>query len=41
MSVSDLTAATRAERNSLDQLLYKMLKSGEVERTGRGRYKLP
>ncbi len=41
MAVSDLIAATGMVRNSLDQLLYKMAKSGEIMRVGRGAYSLP
>jgi RecA-family ATPase len=41
MTVSDLIAATGMERNSLNQLLFKMAKSGDIVRVGRGVYALP
>jgi len=42
MSVSQLMAATeRTDRNAIDQMLYKMRKTGEVEIAGRGLYSLP
>jgi hypothetical protein len=41
MTVSDLAAATRMERNPLDQLLWKMVRNSEVKKTKRGHYALP
>jgi hypothetical protein len=41
MRVLDLTAATGMVRNSLEQGLYKMAKSGEIVRVDRGVYSLP
>jgi predicted transcriptional regulator of viral defense system len=41
MNVLDLTAATGMVRNGLEQLLYKMAKSGEIVRVDRGVYSLP
>jgi hypothetical protein len=41
MSVSQIMAAVeRADRNAVDQLLYKMRKAGEIEVAGRGLYTL-
>jgi AAA domain len=40
-TVSQLIAATGMKRNALERLLHKMVRGGEVERTGRGRYRLP
>src|SRR5216683_1607246 len=38
MNPKEISIATRSARNSTDQLLYKMAKAGEVEKTGRGLY---
>jgi hypothetical protein len=41
MKISDLLDATDMERNNLNQLLHKMVRNGEIVRSGeRGRYKL-
>jgi hypothetical protein len=38
MGPRELSIATGASRNNIDQLLYKMAKAGEVLKAGRGRY---
>jgi hypothetical protein len=38
MNPKEISIATSSARNSTDQLLYKMAKAGEVEKTGRGLY---
>jgi RecA-family ATPase len=38
MNPKEISVATGHARNSTDQLLYKMAKAGEVEKTGRGLY---
>jgi hypothetical protein len=38
MNPKEISVATGHGRNSTDQLLYKMAKAGEVEKTGRGLY---
>jgi biotin operon repressor len=41
MSPQELSIATGASRNNVDQLLYKMAKAGEVIKAKRGRYVHP
>src|SRR5262249_3641290 len=42
MSVRELMAATeRTDRNAVDQLLYRMVRDGEIRRLRRGVYALP
>jgi hypothetical protein len=41
MSPADLVAATGMSNNNARQLLFKMFKSGEIEKQGRGQYMLP
>ncbi len=36
-----MLAIGRADRNAIDQLLFKMARVGEVEKVGRGKYVLP
>ena len=38
MNPKEISVATGSTRNSTDQLLYKMAKANEVEKTGRGLY---
>jgi hypothetical protein len=38
ISPKDISVATESNRNSTDQLLYKMAKAGEIEKIGRGLY---
>jgi hypothetical protein len=38
MNPKEISVATGNSRNSTDQLLYKMMRAGEVEKAGRGRY---
>ena len=38
MSPAEIANATGMRRNNVDQLLYKMAKVQEVQKTGRGRY---
>lgn len=38
ISPSELAIAADMPRNNVDQLLFKMVKAGEVQKTGRGRY---
>ena len=41
MNPREIAVATGAERNNVDQLLYKMSKAGEIRKAGRGRYVHP
>lgn len=41
MTVSELAAGTEMSRNSVDQLLFKMSRAGEVKKVGRGLYLHP
>ena len=41
MTAVDLVAATGMKRNNINQLLFKMSKSGEVEKAGKGIYVYP
>ena len=38
MGPREISIATGADRNNIDQLLYKMAKAGEVLKAKRGRY---
>jgi hypothetical protein len=38
MGPREVAIAAEMPRNNVDQLLFKMAKAGEVEKTGRGRY---
>ncbi len=38
MGPREIAVATGADRNNVDQLLYKMMKEGEIRKAKRGRY---
>lgn len=41
MSPADIAKAVHRDRNGVDQLLFKMVRDGELEKNGRGSYALP
>ncbi|MGB9389007.1 MAG: AAA family ATPase [Xanthobacteraceae bacterium] len=41
VSIADIVAGTGMDRNNVDQLLFKMVKAGEVLKSGRGHYMHP